>query len=124
ATMFTSPIEWLICLIPWVLIGLLAIWIISIRRNRNKEIAAGGGTESEINYQAQIALINAMVGTFFFGIILGPFAWYRASKAIRLIREHNIGQEHANKARAAQIIAIIDFCLWLLICSSWLFAQR
>jgi hypothetical protein len=72
--------------------------------------------ENEIKKQARGALIDAIVGIFFFGIILGPSALYRANKAIRLIQEHKTGQEHEAKAKAAQIIAAIALCLWLLLC--------
>lgn len=71
--------------------------------------------ENEIKKHAKGALISAIVGVFFFGIILGPLAFQRANKAIRLIQEHKIGQEHEGKAKAAQIIAIIALCLWLLL---------
>lgn len=72
--------------------------------------------ENEIKKHATGALINAIISIFFFGIVLGPLAFQRANKAIRLIREHKIGQEHEGKARAAQIIAIIGLCIWVLIC--------
>jgi ribosomal protein L40E len=71
--------------------------------------------ENEIKKHARGALTNAIISIFFFGIILGPLAFQRASKAIRLIREHKIGQEHEGRAKAAQIIAIIALCLWLLL---------
>jgi len=71
--------------------------------------------ENEIKKHAKGALVNAIIGIFFFGIILGPLAFQRANKAIRLIREHKIGQEHEGKAKAAQIVAIVALCLWILL---------
>jgi hypothetical protein len=71
--------------------------------------------EDEIKKLARGALINAIVGIFLFGIILGPLALWRANKAIRLIQEHGIGQEHEGRAKAAQVIAVIALCLWALL---------
>jgi hypothetical protein len=86
--------------------------------------ASDEDVQSEIKKHAKGALTSAIIGIFFFGIILEPVALNRASKALRLIREHNTGQEHEGKAKAAQIIAVIALCLWLLVCAISVFGQQ
>lgn len=68
----------------------------------------------EIKNQANASLAVGIIGLFCFGIILGPFAIYRGSKALRLIRENNIGHEHASKASIGRGIGIAVLVLWAI----------
>lgn len=68
----------------------------------------------EISRQATTALVVGIIGFFCFGIVLGPFAIYRGNKALRLIRENNIGFEHKGNATAGMIIGWIVLALNVL----------
>jgi hypothetical protein len=72
-----------------------------------------GQVAGEIKNQAIASLVVGIVGFFCFGFVLGPFAIYRGSKALRLIRENNIGQEHATLAQVGRIFGIVDMVLWV-----------
>lgn len=66
---------------------------------------------SEISSQATASLVVGIISFFICGLLLGPFAIYRGSKALRLIQQYNIGHEHSGKANAGKIIGIISTSL-------------
>jgi hypothetical protein len=72
-----------------------------------------GQVASEIKNQAIASLVVGIIGFFCFGFLLGPFAIYRGSKALRLIRENNIGQEHATLAQVGRVLGIVSLVLWV-----------
>lgn len=63
--------------------------------------------------EAKEALTYAIIGIFCFGIILGPVAIAKASKAKKLI-EADPNLSGSGKATAATIIGIIVIVLWVL----------
>ncbi len=73
-----------------------------------------GQIAAEIKNQATASIIVGIFGLFCFGIILGPFAIYRGTKALNLIQQYGIGQEHATKATVGRAIGIVVLALWLI----------
>ena len=65
----------------------------------------------EIAAQAKASLVVGIISFFCFGIILAPFAIYRGFKAQSMIRQYNLGHEHAGTAQAGKIIGIIVLVL-------------
>ncbi len=63
--------------------------------------------------EASEALIYAIIGLFCFGIILGPMAIVKASKAKKMIAM-NPRLTGSGKATAAMVIGIIGLVLWAL----------
>jgi len=63
--------------------------------------------------EANEALTMAIIGLFCFGIILGPMAISKASKAKKMI-EMNPRLTGSGKATAATIIGVIALVLWVL----------
>jgi hypothetical protein len=63
--------------------------------------------------EAGEALTMAIIGLFCFGIILGPLAIAKASKAKRFI-ERDPTLTGSGKATAATVIGIIEIVLWVL----------
>ena len=63
--------------------------------------------------EANDALTCAIVGIFCFGIILGPIALYKASKARKMIAM-NPRLQGSGKATTATIIASVALVLWIL----------
>jgi hypothetical protein len=72
-----------------------------------------GQVAGEIKNQAIASLVVGIIGFFCLGFILGPFAIYRGSKALRLIRQYNIGQQHATLAQVGRVLGIISLVLWV-----------
>jgi hypothetical protein len=73
--------------------------------------------QREIASQATTCLvvgILSLVCAGIIGIFLAPFAIYRGNKALRLIRQHNIGHEHSGSATAGKIIGIVSLSLHLV----------
>jgi hypothetical protein len=68
----------------------------------------------EITNQATASVVVGAVGIFFFGIIFGPFAIYRGSKAHRLMRENDIGWEYERRAKLGRTLGFIALGLWSL----------
>jgi hypothetical protein len=62
--------------------------------------------------EANDALIYSIIGIFCFGIILGPIAISKASKALNIIKA-DPGYTGKGKAQAGLIIGIIDVVFWL-----------
>ncbi len=69
---------------------------------------------AEIKKQAGASLIWGIVGIFCCGIVLGPFAVYRANKAKQLIAQHNVGHQYAGQATAGMICGIIGIVLFVV----------
>jgi len=63
--------------------------------------------------EAGEALTYAIIGLFCFGIVLGPMAISKASKAKKMI-EMNPRLTGSGKATAATIIGVIALVLWVL----------
>jgi hypothetical protein len=63
--------------------------------------------------EAGEALTYAIIGLFCFGIVLGPMAISKASKAKKMI-EMNPRLTGSGKATAATIIGVIALVLWIL----------
>ncbi len=117
-----QPTEILICLVPVAALAVIIIAIIVNQRERRAELAAGGsGVVSEVHKQARGALINAILGIVFFGIVLEPFALYRAGKARKLAEANHLDAPVRATAETAQKVAIGGFCLWVLIVAAWVF---
>jgi len=75
-----------------------------VQKTVAKELAAHG---------AKSALTEAIVGIFLFGMILGPAAVIRASKALKDLEPGDPGYENA---KTAKIIGWIDLGLWIAAC--------
>lgn len=63
--------------------------------------------------EASEALTYALIGIFCFGIILGPIAISKGSKALNIINE-DPGYEGRGKATAGIIIGIIDIIFFIV----------
>jgi hypothetical protein len=72
-----------------------------------------GQVAGEIKNQAIASLVVGIIGFFCFGFLLGPFAIYRGSKALRLSRQYNIGLEHRTMAQVGRILGIVSLVLWV-----------
>jgi hypothetical protein len=71
------------------------------------------GVVRETCKEAKDALIMAILGLFCFGIILGPVAIVKASKAKKMIaRDPALGGE--GMATAAMVIGVIVLVLWII----------
>jgi hypothetical protein len=113
--------EFATCAVPAAALVGLVVAFIAARRDRARRLAAGDPEiEIEIRYKTRVALIAAIGGIFFFGMILGPIALYTEGKALRLIQEHDTGREQAAEAKAARAIGAIALGLWLLLCCGFL----
>ena len=77
--------------------------------------AADPNLVKEISRQATASLVVGIISFFCFGIILGPFAIYRGNKALRLIRQHNIGQEHKTTATVGMVLGWVVLGLNILV---------
>jgi hypothetical protein len=77
-----------------------------------KTTLAAGQPKGEIK-EANDALIYSIIGIFCFGIILGPIAISKASKALNTIKA-DPGYTGKGKATAGLVIGIIDVVFWLL----------
>ncbi|MGB9006062.1 MAG: DUF4190 domain-containing protein [Candidatus Aminicenantales bacterium] len=77
-----------------------------------KTTLAAGQPKGEVK-EAKDALIYSIIGIFCFGIILGPIAISKASKAMNIINS-DPGYTGKGKATAGLIIGIIDVVFWLL----------
>lgn len=62
--------------------------------------------------EADEALRYAIIGLFCFGVILGPIAFVKATKAKQLIAQNPM-LDGAGKATAAQILAVIEVLLYV-----------
>ena len=69
---------------------------------------------AEIAKQAKASLMWGIIGIFCFGIILGPFAFFRGNKALKMIETHNVGHEHQGTATAGKFIGLAAIGLWVL----------
>jgi hypothetical protein len=72
-----------------------------------------GKVAGEIKNQAIASLVVGIVGLLCFGFLLGPFAIYRGSKALRLMRQYNIGLEHKRLAQVGRVLGILGVVVWL-----------
>jgi hypothetical protein len=63
--------------------------------------------------EANDALIYSIIGLFCFGVILGPIAISKGSKALNIIKNEP-GYSGKGKATAGVVIGIIDLVGWLL----------
>ena len=73
--------------------------------------------EREISSQATASIIVGVLSFVCFGLvglILAPFAVYRGNKALKLIRLHDIGQQHSGTATAGKIIGLIGLAVHLV----------
>jgi hypothetical protein len=77
-----------------------------------KTTLEAGQPKGEVK-EAKDALIYSIIGIFCFGIILGPIAISKASKALNTIKS-DPGYTGKGKATAGLIIGIIDVVFWLL----------
>jgi hypothetical protein len=66
----------------------------------------------EIKNQASASVAVGAFGILFFGIILGPFAMYRGSKACRLMRETDLGWEYKSRAKLGRELGFVAVSLW------------
>ena len=71
--------------------------------------------EEEIRSKANEALASAIIGIFCCGVVLGPWAYYRANQAINLISEHSVGHQYEGRANAARIIGIAEVVLFVVV---------
>lgn len=67
--------------------------------------------EKEIASQATTSLVVGIISIFCCGIILGWFAIYRGNKALTLIQQYGVGQQHKTNATAGKIIGIVAIVL-------------
>ncbi len=70
--------------------------------------------EREISDYATWSLINGITALFICGLFTGPFAVFRGSKALRLIEQHDVGRQHAGKAKAGRALGFAAMALWLV----------
>jgi hypothetical protein len=68
----------------------------------------------EIKTQANASVAVGVFGIFFFGIILGPFAIYRGSKACRLMGENDAGWDYERRAKLGRALGFVALGLWSL----------
>jgi len=68
----------------------------------------------EIKNQANASVAVGAFGILFCGIILGPFAMYRGSKAHRLMRETDLGWEYKSRAKLGRELGFVAVSLWSL----------
>jgi len=76
-----------------------------------KATLEAGQPKGEVK-EANDALIYSIIGIFCFGIILGPIAISKASKALNIIKA-DPGYTGKGKATAGLVIGIIDLVFWL-----------
>lgn len=79
-------------------------------------VADLASTEAQIAHLSQGSLIYALLGLLgFTAIVVGPLAFIRASRAVRMIDEHQVGEKHRGKAQAARVLAVVIFLFY----SAW-----
>lgn len=72
--------------------------------------------EATIDKKVQGSLIYALLGILgLSAILVCPLAFIRANQALRLIDEHQIGEQHRGTANAARIIASVVFLFYAAI---------
>ncbi len=92
----------------------IALLILIFSRVLGKRIEPENEIEATITKKAQGALMYAILSaTGFAALIACPLAIVYANQAIKLIDEHEIGEEHRSKAKTARVIAIIATALWV-----------
>jgi len=111
ATGYTFVVELLI-----VLAVIIAVLIVSrYVRQPVAPLTSDGqpNVEPIIAKKAQGSLIYALLGILgFSAIVVCPLAFIRANQALRLIDEHQVGEQYRGTAKAARIIAPVIFLFY------------
>ncbi len=90
---------------------------VSNRENNGEGDKPRYDVKKEIRKQANTALIEALIGIAFFGLILGFAALYRGAKAKSLIKRYpELGtpKKYRTMATIAQFIAVWEIVVWLM----------
>ena len=92
----------------------IAILAVILSRVLGKRIEPENEIEATIAKKAQGALMYAILSaTGFAALIACPLAIVYANQAIKLIDEHEVGEEHRGKAKTARVIASVATALWV-----------
>jgi len=68
--------------------------------------------ERDIAAYAKFSVIGGIFSFIFFGILFGWVSVYRASRALALIEQHNIGHQHANMAQLGRLLGFASIGVW------------
>lgn len=69
---------------------------------------------ADIGKHANSSLLFGAIGIFCCGIILGPLAIARGGKALALIKQSTLGQEHAIKAQIGRVLGVLAVVFWVI----------
>lgn len=63
---------------------------------------------------SKFAVIGGIVSFIFFGFLFGWISVYRGSRALTLIKQHDIGHEHAGMAKLGLALGVASIATWVL----------
>jgi hypothetical protein len=91
----------------------IAILATVLMRITGKRVEYVNDIEATIAKKSQGALVYAIISvTGVAALICSPLAIVYASQALKLIDEHQVGEQHRSKAKTARTLAIIFTVLW------------
>jgi hypothetical protein len=70
--------------------------------------------ERDLAVYSKFAVIGGIVSFIFFGFLFGWISVYRGSRALTLIKQHDIGHQHAGTAKIGLALGIASIVTWVL----------